>query len=70
MYLMQPQQFSNAECDELEDKLKADNIALQKSGYRRHVAKSPCVQLVGPIRPLIVANESNHHPLGRGHNYF
>ena len=55
------------------DSVQCDvNCTLQKQGKRRHHAASPCVQLCGPLQyiPVDPSTASNHHPLGRGHNYF
>ena len=48
------------------------NVQLHRSGKRRHATSSPVVQLQGPLLPIMLCDgqESLHHPLGVGHNYF
>ena len=44
---------------------------LLSKGLRRHAALTPSVRAHGPLREVVIdpSVSSNHHPLGRGHNY-
>ena len=61
--------YSAKQADEFDAADKLKHIALQKQGQRRHKAVEPCVQLQGPLQPILCSRESNHHPLGLGHHY-
>ena len=55
----------------LDDECKADNVKLHAQGRRRHHVTKPCVQLCGPLLPILLDDGqfSAHHSLGAGHNY-
>jgi hypothetical protein len=46
-------------------------LALQRKGRRRHHAEQPVIRLQGPLRTVfsLPGCHSEHHALGRGHNY-
>ena len=68
MHLMNEPPLSELESEEFDKLDRMLHKDLQHSGHRRHKAKLPCVQLAGPLPPLIVLNPSAHHRLGRGHH--
>ena len=58
------------EADNLDVVEYGANLNLQKKGRRRHHADLPVIRLQGPLRTVFaIGRESNHHALGRGHNY-
>mgnify|MGYP006893448882 CR=1 FL=1 len=63
--------LSDAEANALDDDCRDENVILHRAGKRRHHVVSPSIRLQGPLLPifLLEGHESNHHPLGRGHNY-
>ena len=57
------------ELDQVELDINIRSMAAQLQ--RRHHACKPCIRLPGPLVHVIIdpATCSNHHPLGRGHQY-
>jgi len=64
--------YTQKEAEELDASLQEENRNLQRAGFRRHVAKEPTFQVVGPFYNVVIEPDlySDHHPLGRGHNYY
>ena len=69
MLVLGPPTYSAEQADEFDSADKLRHTALQRQGQRRHKAVEPCVQLQGPLQPIINMRESKHHPLGYGHTY-
>ena len=69
--LMYPPELTIQQAEELDREAVELYRSLAKSGRRRHAAVQPCVQALGPMRPIVLEPgcESSHHPLGRGHRY-
>jgi hypothetical protein len=63
--------LSAAQADRLDELSKADDARLYAQGRRRHHVVDPCVLLLGPLLPVLLAERqySAHHPLGIGHSY-
>ena len=60
------------EADELDAVEHGAHAKLARSGLRSHHASIPAVQLAGPLQTIfaIPGTESEHHVLGRGHNFW
>ena len=67
--LMRGPVLSQEEADELDSIECPGNQVLYAAGRRRHKAVLPCIQMPGPLLPVIPLRNSSHHPLGFGHNY-
>ena len=67
-----PPYYTQGQADEFDDAEAKPNRDLHHVGSRRHKASRPCIQLAGPLVPIVVTDGtfSKHHPLGRGHQYF
>jgi len=63
--------LSVEEADALDVFENGANLSLQRKGRRRHHAELPVVRLQGPLRTVFALPgcHSEHHALGRGHNY-
>ena len=62
--------LSVEDADKLDEIENGANLSLQKKGRRRHHADLPVIRLQGPLRTVFaIGRESDHHALGRGHNY-
>ena len=69
LFLLGPCLFVE-DADKLDEIENGANLSLQKKGRRRHHADLPVIRLHGPLRTVFaIGRESNHHALGRGHNY-
>ena len=68
--LMRGPVLSQEEADELDSIDCLEHQKLYAVGRRRHKAVLPCVQMPGPLLPVIPICASSHHPLGLGHNYY
>ena len=64
--------LTEAQAIAIDQSQAAMNVHLYRQGQRRHKATSPVIQIQGPLLPIMLpeGQESNHHALGRGHNYF
>jgi hypothetical protein len=60
-----------AAADALDSKEHDKHKSLAHSGKRRHHARKACIQLIGPLQPIVLqpGTESNHHRMGVGHCY-
>ena len=67
--LMRPPELTQDQSEVMDAAECSANRILATKGLRRHAAQRPCVQLQGPLLPILVDTErvSNHHPLGVGH---
>ena len=63
--------LTEVEAVALDDAECGVNIALAKSGRRRHFVQKPCVQLHGPfvVCMMFDADGGGHHPLGAGRQF-
>ena len=69
MHLLHEPYYSQDESNRFDDCDKEAHVALQRAGHRRHKAMFPCIRLHGPLPLVLTTAPSDHHPLGRGHNY-
>ena len=69
-FVMRDIKWTDAEIEEIDSNEAECHKKTQAIGKRRHQAEAPVIRLVGPLQPILLqGNDSNHHPMGRGHRY-